>query len=47
MCIRDSCYQEAKKILQSNKGLLTAIANKLLEQETIDSSEVQKLALNY
>lgn len=45
--IIEDCYQKAKEIIEVNKALLTAIAETLLEQETIDASEVQSLALNY
>lgn len=45
--IIEECYQQAKEIIQSNQALLEAIAQTLLENETIDADEIQKIALSY
>lgn len=36
-------YERAKKILEDNQGLLGVIANALLERETIEGQEIDKL----
>ena len=41
--ITDARYDEAKKIIEENKYLLLHIANTLLEKETIDSDELDKI----
>jgi cell division protease FtsH len=41
--IVEECYQRAKKLLQENQHLLDAIANRLLERETIDGEELDEL----
>ncbi|MEZ8220919.1 membrane protease FtsH catalytic subunit [Candidatus Fervidibacteria bacterium JGI MDM2 JNZ-1-D12] len=41
--IVEECYQRAKKLLQENRHILDAIANRLLERETIDGEELDEL----
>ncbi len=41
--IIDSCYQEAKAILEQNIDILHACANRLLEKERIDRDEFESL----
>lgn len=41
--IVEECYQRAKKLLQENRHILDAIANRLLEKETIDGEELDEL----
>ncbi|MEW6116091.1 MAG: ATP-dependent zinc metalloprotease FtsH [Nitrospirota bacterium] len=38
-----SAYERAKKILQDNFGLLEALAHALLEKETVDGTDIDKL----
>jgi len=41
--IVEECYERAKRLLQENRHLLDAIANRLLEKETIDGEELDRL----
>ncbi len=41
--IVEECYERAKRLLQENRHLLDAIANRLLEKETIDGEELDEL----
>jgi len=41
--IVEECYQRAKKLLLENRQVLDAIANRLLERETIDGEELDEL----
>ena len=41
--IVEECYERAKRLLQENRDLLDAIANRLLEKETIDGEELDEL----
>ncbi len=41
--IVDSCYEKAKEKLTANRDKLDLLANKLIEKETLDESEVCKL----
>jgi len=41
--IVEECYQRAKKLLQENRHVLDAIANRLLEKETIEGEELDEL----
>ncbi|MCX7886553.1 MAG: ATP-dependent zinc metalloprotease FtsH [Verrucomicrobiae bacterium] len=41
--IIDSCYQRAKKILVENKDRLVALAEALLEHETLDAAEIKQI----
>ncbi len=41
--IVEECYQRAKSLLQENRHVLDAIANRLLEQETMDGEELDEL----
>lgn len=41
--IVEECYQRAKSLLQENRHVLDAIANRLLERETIDGEELDEL----
>ncbi|MGQ9463247.1 MAG: ATP-dependent zinc metalloprotease FtsH [Candidatus Fervidibacter sp.] len=36
------CYERAKRLLQENRDLLDAVANRLLEKETIDGEELDE-----
>jgi len=38
--ITDECYSDARKLIQSNRGKLDAIANHLLAHETLDEAEI-------
>ncbi|MDA8090579.1 MAG: ATP-dependent zinc metalloprotease FtsH [Nitrospiraceae bacterium] len=40
-------YQEAKKVLLENRGLLENFASKLLERETMDNAEIESLINSY
>ncbi|MCX7969173.1 MAG: ATP-dependent zinc metalloprotease FtsH [Armatimonadetes bacterium] len=44
--IVEECYQRAKKLLQENRIALDAIANRLLERETIDGEELDELLVS-
>ncbi|NWN45822.1 ATP-dependent zinc metalloprotease FtsH [Candidatus Phytoplasma pruni] len=44
--IINSCYKQAKEIIQQNKNLLDKIVDELLEKETINKDELQKLITN-
>jgi len=41
--IVEECYERAKRLLQENRHLLDAIANRLLEKETMDGEELDSL----
>ncbi len=41
--IVEECYQRAKSLLQENRHVLDAIANRLLERETMDGEELDEL----
>jgi cell division protease FtsH len=41
--IVEECYERAKRLLQENRHLLDAIANRLLEKETMDGEELDRL----
>lgn len=41
--IVEECYERAKRLLQDNRHILDAIANRLLEKETIDGEELDSL----
>jgi len=41
--IVEECYERAKCLLQENQYILDAIANRLLEKETIDGEELDRL----
>ncbi len=41
--IVEECYERAKRLLQENRHVLDAIANRLLERETIDGEELDRL----
>lgn len=41
--IIESCYQEAKKLIEENKELLHLIAGTLIEEETITSEQIDNL----
>lgn len=43
----DTCYENSKSLLNSHKPLLNAIANELLDKETIDSTQISQLAVQY
>ncbi|WP_238055100.1 hypothetical protein [Candidatus Phytoplasma ziziphi] len=43
--IVDECYQECRKIIKENKSLLDKITNLLLEKETINKEEIDKLTI--
>ena len=45
--ILDECYLKSKDLLTMHKNLLDAIALELLDKETIDSTQIQKLACQY
>lgn len=45
--ILDECYLKSKDLIDSNKNLLVAISDSLLEKETIDSTQIQELAGQY
>ena len=45
--ILDECYLKSKDLLTIHKNLLDAIALELLDKETIDSTQIQKLACQY
>ena len=39
----ESCYEKAQTILRENRDKLNIIAQKLLEQETIEGEELDKI----
>ena len=41
--IIEECYKETKKILKENEKLVWAIANALVERETITKEEIEEL----
>ena len=41
--IINECYDQAKKLIEDNKDLLTLIAEKLIEEETITSEQINNL----
>lgn len=41
--IVEECYERAKRLLQENRDLLDAMANRLLEKETIDGEELDEI----
>jgi len=43
--IVEECYERAKSLLQDNRHVLDAIANRLLEKETIDGEELDRLLM--
>lgn len=45
--ILDDCYLKSKNLINAHKNLLVAISDFLLEKETIDSSQIKKLANQY
>lgn len=43
--IINDCFEHAKEIIESNKDLLTLIANSLIEEETITSEQINNLMI--
>lgn len=45
--IIEECYENSKNLLKSNKPLLNAIAHELIEKETIDSTQISQIAIQF